>query len=318
MTRVLLLGAGFSRNWGGWLAAEVFDYLLACPQVNDALRSVLFAHKRRGGFEGALAHIQSNQGPQELLQPFQAALAGMFAAMDQAFKDTQFEFDNDREHLIQTFLTRFDAIFTLNQDLLLERHYLNNNVSLLSNGRWDGWSLPGLRLLERPANPLEPDTLGIWVPGEQREFAVQRRFQPLFKLHGSSNWRAGPDQNIMVLGGQKQELINKYPILSFNFAQFDEYLRRPDARLMIIGYGFADSHVNNAILAAVREAAVTLFIVDLIGIDVVDGNRDAQVYAPSQLAERLWPRVRGASRRPLASTFRDDRAEHAKLMGFFQ
>jgi hypothetical protein len=122
----------------------------------------------------------------------------------------------------------------------------------------------------------------------------------------------------MVLGGQKQELINKHPILGFNFAQFDEYLRRPDARLMVIGYGFADSHVNNAIAAAVRDSAVTLFIVDLMGIDVIDGNRDAQVYAPSQLAERLWPRVRGASRRPLASTFRDDRAEYAKLMSFFR
>ena len=25
---LLLTGAGFSRNWGGWLSSEVYDYLL--------------------------------------------------------------------------------------------------------------------------------------------------------------------------------------------------------------------------------------------------------------------------------------------------
>lgn len=33
MPTVLLIGAGSSRNWGGWLASETFDYLLGCPQV---------------------------------------------------------------------------------------------------------------------------------------------------------------------------------------------------------------------------------------------------------------------------------------------
>jgi hypothetical protein len=26
----MLTGAGFSRNWGGWLADEAFEYLLGC------------------------------------------------------------------------------------------------------------------------------------------------------------------------------------------------------------------------------------------------------------------------------------------------
>jgi hypothetical protein len=28
MQHILLTGAGFSRNWGGWLADEAFEYLL--------------------------------------------------------------------------------------------------------------------------------------------------------------------------------------------------------------------------------------------------------------------------------------------------
>jgi hypothetical protein len=41
MGQILLLGAGFSRNWGGWLASEAFEYLLGCPQVDEDIRSLL-------------------------------------------------------------------------------------------------------------------------------------------------------------------------------------------------------------------------------------------------------------------------------------
>jgi hypothetical protein len=38
MTFVLLTGATFSHNWGGWLASESFEYLLGCPDLNADLR----------------------------------------------------------------------------------------------------------------------------------------------------------------------------------------------------------------------------------------------------------------------------------------
>ncbi len=37
---ILLLGAGFSRNWGGWPASEAFEYLLGCPQVDEDIRNL--------------------------------------------------------------------------------------------------------------------------------------------------------------------------------------------------------------------------------------------------------------------------------------
>jgi len=55
------------------------------------------------------------------LRGLQAALAGMFNQMDQAISATTFETNNDLRYSVTTFLIRFDAIFTLNQDLLLER-----------------------------------------------------------------------------------------------------------------------------------------------------------------------------------------------------
>jgi hypothetical protein len=81
MKHVLLLGAGFSRNWGGWLASEVFEYLLGTKQVaqNDYLKNLLWKNKDRGGFEAALTEVQTqavmSQGPNSRVQldAFQAA-----------------------------------------------------------------------------------------------------------------------------------------------------------------------------------------------------------------------------------------------------
>jgi hypothetical protein len=53
----LLLGAGFSRNWGGWLANEAFEYLLSY-NLSPSVRQTLIDN-RTDGFEGALAVLQS-------------------------------------------------------------------------------------------------------------------------------------------------------------------------------------------------------------------------------------------------------------------
>lgn len=50
----------------------------------------------------------------------QNALLLMFADMDKAFAAmTNFEPQNESRYLVRNFLVQFDAIFTLNQDLLL-------------------------------------------------------------------------------------------------------------------------------------------------------------------------------------------------------
>src|SRR5947209_7651914 len=101
MPHILLLGAGFSRNWGGWLADEAFEYLLGCPQLDDGLRTRLWRYKGRGGFEAALSELQT-----ETAQHFSVALLdhatkldgairGMFDDMDKAFAEIgDFNFHN--------------------------------------------------------------------------------------------------------------------------------------------------------------------------------------------------------------------------------
>ena len=322
MNYVLLLGAGFSRNWGGWLASETFEYLLSWPQLDAGLKDLLWRHKRAGGFEAVLAELQdvhfrdNRTQPEPLLRNLQNAILQMFKDMDEAFSRVRFEFQNDIEYLVRSFLVRFDAIFTLNQDLLLERHYLNGNVGLSSYRRWDGWHIPGMKLITSDLSGLDNRNLGRWEP-DPSSFNVRPRLQPYFKLHGSSNWIDSSSQELLVLGGNKVSIIELYPILKWSHDQFKEYLSRPDTRLMVIGYSFGDDHINNVIRSAVACGNLRIFVIDPLGVDVVDKNRGAQIYTPDQLATGLWPYLFGASRRSLREIFGSDRVEHSKVMRFF-
>ena len=134
MQTILLTGAGFSRNWGGWLADEAFEYLLGCAEVTPFIRHQLWLSKGRGlGFEDTLREIRELHAAQQdnahklELKSFEAMLEGMFHTMAIGFTSGEFEPGQNpsmlgpQPHPIRDFLCRFDAIFTLNQDTLLER-----------------------------------------------------------------------------------------------------------------------------------------------------------------------------------------------------
>src|ERR1017187_8187892 len=113
----LLIGAGFSRNWDGWLATEIMGKLRAKLHGDAELVSIL---DRSAGFEDAFARVQiaSGQSPraQAQLSRLQAAILDTFGHMNQAFADMpSLEFSNDVHYSIQSFLARFDAIYSLNQ-----------------------------------------------------------------------------------------------------------------------------------------------------------------------------------------------------------
>ena len=84
------------------------------------------------------------------------------------------------------------------------------------------------------------------------------------------------------------------------------------SRLMMIGYGFGDDHINNVILSA-GKSGLKMFVVDPLGVDIVNKTRDAAIRAPDPLEELLI----GGSRRSLREVFSSDAVEHGKLMRFF-
>ncbi len=340
MPQILLTGAGFSRNWGGWLANEAFEYLLGCPQIDSDLRMLLWSYD--GNYEKALDELQSefaqsesanqrNRAIEDRLSKLERAISQMFADMNKAFASTHFELGENRgaENWIRSFLMRFDAIFTLNQDLLLEPQYFDSGFGRPEysvHRKWDGCQIPGMEPI--PREGVQPYRMN-WVPMDVSKFVVAPNRQPYFKLHGSSNWiddRKG--REMLIIGGNKPYSIAEHPILVWNYERFREYLSRPETRLMIIGYSFRDDHINNTIGSIAEAGSLKLFIVDPDGVSVLQRDYRGTLFwklggSPEvkdfrgPLLPRFQDHLIGASRRTLREIFGGDTVEHGKVMRFF-
>jgi len=317
LPHILLLGAGFSRNWNGWLANEIGGDVAGRVAADRYLSEVL---SRADGFEDALSQIQSeyksspNAENKARLDKFQGAILATFGSMNDAFaRLLQLNFCNDLEFDIFKFLVRFDAIFTLNQDLLLELKY-QRQMEIPAYPRWNGCQFPGM--VPRHDGSGRTDALSLtWQP--EANFSVSSNLQPIFKLHGSTNWRDRDGGQLLVMGADKSAIIREKIILRSYADQFLRYLSAPGTRLMVIGYGFLDSHINDLIYRGWQASQLSMFIVDPSGRSIlraINPTSRRPIYCPGPLEEIT---IIGDSTRLLSSTFGgNDRLEHGKLWRF--
>jgi SIR2-like protein len=322
MSTFLLTGAGFTRNWGGWLADETFEYLLGCGELTPHHRNLLWKHQSLGtGFEGVLQDLRDSYmlskddlTAQEL-QKFDLMLIGMFNTMNIGFGDLEpvrHERMGVQPTFLRDFLCRFDAMFTLNQDTFLERKYGGSDIRDGSQGKWFGFESPGL--LEENVAGKPYASPGVFRPGDP-PFSVRDRYQPYFKLHGSSNWRALNGYSMLIMGENKGTQIDGVALLDWYRENFRSMLSAPDARLMIIGYSFRDQHINEIIHAA-TNTGLKIYIIDKLGVGVLDkaprlnGSR-------RELREDFQESIIGGSRRPFPASIATDNVERIKIQKFF-
>src|SRR4051812_33318182 len=90
--RIALLGAGFTRNWGAWLASELVGEL--CGRVDDDAE-LLQRLKETRNFEKVLGEIrqEANRGPkqQDRFDRLQQAILETFDEMNQMLAHRTFE-----------------------------------------------------------------------------------------------------------------------------------------------------------------------------------------------------------------------------------
>jgi hypothetical protein len=117
--RILLLGAGCSRNWGGWLALEVVGEL--CGRLVDRPHMVEILQVT-ANFEEVLGqrrkHAEEPGNEQALVDVklMERAILDTFRDMNMAFAQREnFEFSRYVDRSIKKYLSRFDAIFTSSQ-----------------------------------------------------------------------------------------------------------------------------------------------------------------------------------------------------------
>ncbi len=160
----------------------------------------------RSGFETALVNIQleykENQNPENKarLESFNSCLQKIFSDMDESFQKLG-SLDIDENYLIDRFIDKFDAVFTLNQDSLFERCVRVGAGSTATDplppvSRWNFHYFPGMKFLENPhTNPIPPL---IYTTEEKFKINKQSKRKPYFKLHGLYNWQTKHDKEIII------------------------------------------------------------------------------------------------------------------------
>jgi len=153
-------------------------------------------------------------------------------------------------------------IFTLNQDLFLERHFSTDLCDI---------SIPGLRrddwFQAHYSRPFEIEPAVDLLKNDKVEELKSRFWSGkgsrlvYLKLHGSVGWRAADGSELLIVGTTKSSAIEKEPLLRWYSCLFKEVLHAGDRNLLVIGYGFRDPHINAVIADGIKEHKLHLYIV---------------------------------------------------------
>jgi len=308
--RVLLTGAGWSRNWGAQLASEIWSSLIGHARIrsNARVRDLLLAEQ---AFEIALGKTHVTPFAAGDREDIENAVLDIFVAMDREIARP----DHDpwiNIYKVQQLLFRFFGqrnagnsvgyLFTLNQDLFFERHLYNEHVASAPRGALPGLvTRPGQRWFGTNIGAYDPTFTMAPLADPKTQGQLQNQMN-VIKLHGSFNWRSDDGANMMVVGTDKTAAIASMPLLSWYADIFRAVLGAGDVRLMIVGYGFADEHINAVIADAVEQHGLSVFIwstaSDLKGL-----------VSSSPHGARIWNGLISTATRPLIEVFPSNQAE---------
>jgi len=264
---VLLTGAGFTKPFGGYLASEMWALILNEPEIHtySRLRNCLLANRN---FEVAYDHVllSNDYGKAEK----KAFIDALRRAYQHLHRSACVEFQQLAHQLCRLVVAKFGHvkqnergfIFTLNQDLFLERHFSTDLCDI---------SIPGLNRADwfqaRHASPFEIGPSVDLLKNDKVEELKSHFWSGkggrlvYLKLHGSVGWRAADGSELLIVGTTKSSAIEKEPLLRWYSDLFKEVLHAGDRNLLVIGYGFRDSHINAVIADGIKEHRLRLYIV---------------------------------------------------------
>ena len=244
---IMLLGAGFSKNWGGRLASEVWADVFTNGnlQGRERVRKALLKER---SFEIVMEDVLTDEMYDAAdRQAIITAVTSTFKDMDDLFAQSMFNIIDKTvnygtlKHFIGKF--RGSLIVTLNQDTILEQ--------LLQN-----WSIPfETPYVQQFAAPKIPD-----APSTGTLTAPTSGTIRVLKLHGSHTWRNSVGVPIMVVGKTKREKIAGSWLLTEYQSMFEAAVNAGGVRLLVTGYSFCDDHINEIISTAAAKHQCRVFV----------------------------------------------------------
>ena len=256
---ILLTGAGFTANYGGFLAREMWSKIFNNPKLNGAGKIKLDLHDNFD-FEKLYSDVFDNQTyPQNEGAILTTVLNEAYEAQEKNIDEVFYEINSELVNFLKCFTEKDEnftgVCFTLNQDLFFEKKL--------------GWQPfgPQLQYPFDSRGDLVVNTSDTKiVPGKEEIKNYEESFNEDFcyiKLHGSVNWVTKDGDQCKVLGINKPTIINNIPLLNWYYNLFKKSLNRKDVKLVIVGYSFNDEHINDCIWEAAKlpENNLSIYII---------------------------------------------------------
>ncbi|MBI5134392.1 MAG: SIR2 family protein [Candidatus Taylorbacteria bacterium] len=304
---LLLTGAGFTHNFGGFLAREMWSkifnnpLLQAIPDVRDLLLKDF-------DFESVYSIVLTGgRYTPEAKEAVRVAVEDAYKDLDDSIKGWTFNLENPLALNIYglgdllSFLSQRGSesgwFFTLNQDLLMERQhdYRSPGVAQVFDYGIKGNAKKAI--LPKEAEPAKKDLNN----------------SSYIKLHGSYAWASSNGGNQMVIGKNKSENISQEPLLKWYMEIFMGQIFEKNKKLLVIGYGFGDAHINDILLKGVQEYGLSIYIVNPTDPEIVKNKLEGK---PSHFGSwevskyaGIWNGVKGYFPYSLRQIFPPDQNE---------
>jgi hypothetical protein len=308
---MLLTGAGFTNNFGGFLAREMWSKIFNNPliQAQPTLRKLL---QEDFDFESVYFNVLSGGrfSPEEK-EALKNAIEKAYKDLDDTVKGWVFNGGNPTAlntyglgELLAFISERGSEkgwFYTLNQDLFMERKH--------------GYRSPGA-MFGQPFIENEGGVVNsVTLPDAANVDKAKDRLNnaSYIKLHGSYGWTSSRGGNQMVIGKNKVSDINQEPLLKWYSELFENQIYEGNKKLLIIGYGFRDDHINDVLLKGVQEHNLSLYIISttdpenfknrLEGRPSHSGSWEVSKYFP------IWKGVKGYFPYSLRQIFPPDQSK---------
>jgi hypothetical protein len=284
--------------------ARIFNH--PAIQGNEELRSCML---NQLNFEYAYAAVMETENyKEEEKKAFTGAIRSAFRDMHKnIFAPTNQKLEgiwNVFDLFVKPFggsENEYGLFFTLNQDSCVEVAYSNSeepnsDIDILGIVPKDVWFKNGiLDTLDEEPIPL-PDQAD--VAKMKTEFCEGNVGRFLYlKLHGSYGWRKRDGSEAMVIGSMTSAARADEPLFTWYQEVFKNTLLNKGQRLVVVGYGFRDPHINKAIADGISKAELRLHIVDRTDPEQFQANlRELQSdpdYPYKHIGDVIWEGLAG-------------------------
>ena len=312
--KVLLTGAGFTKDFGGFLASEMWAFIFNNPSLDNhpEIKNLLrhnFSYE--SVYHEVVKTLEYENGDRDAIKE---AVKSAYDKLDESIRGYHNKTNRTANSTTLTaFIERFHGadnsrgfFFTLNQDLFVERYCGRNPTP--------GVPLQGINQDNKVVYQQLPDEDEVTQFLDGKNPLRSDRFHYV-KLHGSYHWKDSAGNAHMVIGEDKTDQISREPLLKYYSEPFQKVLSAGSVEMFVIGYGFGDEHINKVIVDSIRDNGLALHVM----------NPDAPekfkkiLTDDSPHCENLWDNLRAYYPYNMSRVFPQNNkaVEHEQIMNHF-